>query len=546
MKTPSISTALLFVVVALGTDTRTSAEPRSTPPSWTSDARWYYVNVSRFHNGDKANDAGDTLPWTADWLEGTSPANPPNVKELLRRHYGGDLQGLEQRLPYLKKLGVNALVLSCFFQGTLDGRGSGADLRHVDHFVGVKGGYSETDKETGDPATWVWTASDRVFLDFLKTAHGQGFRVVAAGFFGSFADTETKISQAETYSQSILRRWIDPNADGDPSDGVDGWIQGIEESPLRIRDDAETAAWIRTRELIKSLNPQAVIVGPGTQIGGASVEGLFDLQWGSTASVAIERFFHPESKGDATVFFKEMVSAFSGESPALNLLSVSNGPRLLTAYSEAIPVGVYKPPGGGPAPSDAAVNRWRLAIVAQHLAGGAPVTYYGDEVGMFGGASGYARAPMWWDDLPGGAARSPRHRDDFFALVEWLHRIRVKYAPFRQGALRPVFHDAEHKTLAFARTLPGDEAVVVMNYGDAKQEVTLTAGKPGQLVALMSPMLKPLPADAKRRPAKDPPDPKKLLVGGNRQFVTPEGTIVLWVDAMSARIILINDVEPRR
>ncbi|MEK7730801.1 MAG: hypothetical protein AAB363_02980, partial [Planctomycetota bacterium] len=151
--------------------------------------------------------------------------------------------------------------------------------------------------------------------------------------------------------------------------------------------------------------------------------------------------------------------------------------------------------------------------------------------------------PMWWNDLPDPQAKPPRFRSDFFALVNWLHSLREKYAPLRRGDFRPVWFDDERKLLAFARSLPGEEVILLMNYGSVKQEVSLPAGKPGQLVAVLSPQVK---VPAKRgaeasRPSSDAAKFKRLQVGGSRQFVNPRGTISLWVNPMSVRVVLLND-----
>src|SRR5207244_1236356 len=58
-----------------------------------------------------------------------------------------------------------------------------SDYRHIDDFFGVAGSLSKINGETEDPKTWQWSESDRVFLDFLKEAHAQGFRVILDGVF---------------------------------------------------------------------------------------------------------------------------------------------------------------------------------------------------------------------------------------------------------------------------------------------------------------------------------------------------------------------------
>ena len=166
---------------------------------------------------------------------------------------------------------------------------------------------------------------------------------------------------------------------------------------------------------------------------------------------------------------------------------------------------------------------------------------------MLGGPKPYTTAPMWWSDLPDPQSKSPYVRGDCFAVVQWLHKLRERYAPLRRGGFRPVLLDDERKLLAFARALPGEEVSLVMNYGSAKQEVSLAAGSPGQLVALMSPQLRFPP---KKGPGGSPvaPDLSKitpLQVGGSRQFVNPEGRISFWVNPMSVRVVFVSDNEPR-
>jgi len=107
-----------------------------------------------------------------------------------------------------------------------------------------------------------------------------------------------------------------------------------------------------------------------------------------------------------------------------------------------------------------------------------------------------------------------------------------------------VLLDEERKVLAFARSLPGDEVILVMNYGGTKHEVHLSAGTPGQLVALLSPQVKRPSPSAKVPTDSAPSDLTKLAplhMGGSRQFVDAEGRISVWVNPMAVRVVLLND-----
>ncbi len=47
----------------------------------------------------------------------------------------------------------------------------------------IAGDIDQLQGETDDPATWQWTKTDKLFLDFLAEAHRQGFKVIIDGVF---------------------------------------------------------------------------------------------------------------------------------------------------------------------------------------------------------------------------------------------------------------------------------------------------------------------------------------------------------------------------
>ena len=201
---------------------KASGESGYRAPKWAGDARWYHIVVPRFHNGDPSNDPPDTLPWTADWPVHAAPAVPAKqaerdaAKQLNARRYGGDLQGLRMRLEYLKTLGVSALYLDPIFHGAVEYPQTAVDLRHIDDSFGIKGSGRRIAGETADPKTWRFSATDRLFLDFVKEAHKMGFRVVLLGLSGRLGAATKPSKDVERHLFAVTRRWMDPNADGDP------------------------------------------------------------------------------------------------------------------------------------------------------------------------------------------------------------------------------------------------------------------------------------------------------------------------------------------
>ena len=121
--------ALLLTVVA---ESGASRPPGiSAAPAWARDAVWYQIFPGRFRNGDPTNDptAGDVAqawphvkprawqrsPWTSDWyaLQPWERADSSGFYvHAQQRRYGGDLQGVIEGLPYLRRLGITLLCLA--------------------------------------------------------------------------------------------------------------------------------------------------------------------------------------------------------------------------------------------------------------------------------------------------------------------------------------------------------------------------------------------------------------------------------------------------
>jgi glycosidase len=520
-------------------------------PAWTADARWYYVKVPRFRNGDPANDPDGVLPWTADWPPLESEAAAPRdatgaVAMPHARRYGGDLRGVLQALPHLDALGVNAILLSPVFHGTGERKLPQPDLRHVDDTYGIKGSFEQAVREGSRPESWVWTPSDMLLRELIHSAHERGMRVVASGVFYGIMTTTSPPAELESYYIAATRRWMDPDGDGNPLDGVDGWMVSVDEGSLRPIDEKTRSFWLRWREAVLKINPQAVVIAGGSLGLSQLTDGPFDIAMHPTSAGSLVDLLGvaPGSRQQAQPFFAAILSNASiapGATTMANLSLLSGGPRharLLTALSAAEPLRVGRQLSPGPVPDDSARLRWNLATVIQHFLPGAPATWYGDEVGMFGGMDYYADAPMWWRDLPGATAE--HFQTGSFSLVRWLHQIRNDYPALRRGDFRSVLIRDADRVFAFARTLPGEEIVLVVNHGTSKQRVMLPAGKPGELVGVRNPHFKPPPRAKPGAGNADLGDFPHLSVAGARQFVGPDGTIRMWLDPMSVRLVFLG------
>jgi glycosidase len=188
-----------FLLIILLTSIRSYGQP--SPPSWAKEAVWYQIFVERFRNGDPKNDptaesiaipalkqvppaSWSITPWTKSWYEQeswASKAGLPFNQGVQFRRYGGDLQGILDKLDYLQDLGVNALFLNPINHAPSMHKYDASSFHHVDANFGPdpKGDLAIMAKEKpNDPATWKWTAADRLFLKLVKEVHKRKMRII--------------------------------------------------------------------------------------------------------------------------------------------------------------------------------------------------------------------------------------------------------------------------------------------------------------------------------------------------------------------------------
>ena len=110
--------------------------PGFSTPNWAKGAVMYQIYVDRFCNGDVSNDVqsgeydylGAPVERVEDWNELPKPDDT-------KRFYGGDLQGVINKLDYLQDLGIDVIYLNPIFVSPSNHKYDTQDYDHVDpHF----------------------------------------------------------------------------------------------------------------------------------------------------------------------------------------------------------------------------------------------------------------------------------------------------------------------------------------------------------------------------------------------------------------------------
>ena len=177
--------------------------PGFKTPEWAKGAVMYQIYVDRFYNGDPTNDVltneyfyiGDYSVKVDDW-------NKYPAAMGVREFYGGDLQGVWDKLDYLQDLGIQAIYFNPLFVSPSNHKYDIQDYDYIDpHFGKIVEDEGELlnygDHENRNASRYInrvtnkknLEASNRFFADFVSECHRRGIKVIIDGVFnhcGSF------------------------------------------------------------------------------------------------------------------------------------------------------------------------------------------------------------------------------------------------------------------------------------------------------------------------------------------------------------------------
>lgn len=195
--------------------------PGFKTPAWAKGAVMYQIYVDRFYNGDPSNDVlsgeyeyiGDKTVHVDDWNK--FPASMG-----VREFYGGDLQGVLDKMDYLQDLGIDAIYFNPLFVSPSNHKYDIQDYDYIDpHFgkiVSDEGELLREDQRENRFASRYINrvtnkanldASNALFAKVVEEAHKRGMRVILDGVFnhcGSFnkwMDRERIYENAEGYEK---------------------------------------------------------------------------------------------------------------------------------------------------------------------------------------------------------------------------------------------------------------------------------------------------------------------------------------------------------
>lgn len=544
-------------------------------PEWAKTVVWYQIFPDRFRNGDPSNDpkvenliGADPMeppkqwqihPWGSDWykLQDYELANgePELWKHILRRRYGGDLQGIIDNLDYLQDLGITAIYLNPVFEAPSLHKYDGATYHHIDPNFGPDPDGDRVlmaSENPSNPDTWVWTKADELALELIDQAHNKGMRIIFDGVFNhmginSFAFKDLKEKQEaskyidwftvksfenkekatefdyegwwgvkslpelkedengivegpKNYIFAATDRWMNPKGKG-AEFGIDGWR-------LDVAFCVHHNFWKSWRKHVRSINPEAYLVAEIVDVPEKVVPYMqgdeFDAEMNyNFAFTCAEFFMNPNSmRINATEFdkkLKELRDLYpKGVAYVNQNLFGSHDANRISSCIVNRGIGNFRDWGTYFGLSKAAENAdysprkpkaedihlQKLMVIMQMTYVGAPMIYYGDEVGMWGGNDPDCRKPMVWDDIDYKTERTlpdqSTHEGDevaqnleLQAFYKKMVGIRNTNVALQKGDYETILVDNEQDLFCFKRSFEGETLWVLFNNSKTSQAVAL-------------------------------------------------------------------------
>jgi cyclomaltodextrinase len=409
----------------------------NTAPDWLADAVFYQIFPERFANGDPSLDPPGVVPW--------------NSEPTRENFFGGDLAGIIQHLDHIQGLGANAIYLTPIFEADTNHRYDAKDYFAIDHRLGTL----------------------ETFKHFVAAAHERGIRIVLDAVLnhagdGHWAFRDIVEKEAESayvnwfsvedfpvrphpvpnyrtcsgcyylpkwnaynpevrdHHYRVARYWIEQ--------GIDGWRLDV---PYFINDNF----WRGFRDVVKGHSHDLYIVAEEWRAPEQWLQGdLADGTMNYTLRDLVLGFIADRSITGAQ--FAEGMNELTARVPhgyrrgMLNLLGSHDTERLVTRHR-----------------GDLAATKLSYALLV--AAEGAPMIYYGDEVGLVGENDPGCRGAMPWDES--------EWNTDLLGYLRDLIRLRADHAPLRRGS--------QH-----VRAL-GDDLVAIERTGSAGEQVAVLVNR---------------------------------------------------------------------
>ncbi|BBF43263.1 neopullulanase [Lachnospiraceae bacterium KM106-2] len=202
-------------------------------PDWMKNAVVYQIFPDRFFDGNTSNNKakeqsgvrgytdenGKICYYPVQYFDGdkwsTLPENPRQSEEVYKPYYkdattdnvwsnefyGGDLEGVEAKLDYLKNLGVTVIYLNPVAWAASNHKYDATDYQHLDPMFGQPVYKKDGDPSSGLDMEKTKAASDKVYETVAKACKAKNVRLLCDGVFNHVGDDSIYFDRYEKYPE---------------------------------------------------------------------------------------------------------------------------------------------------------------------------------------------------------------------------------------------------------------------------------------------------------------------------------------------------------
>jgi len=449
-------------------------------PKWATGSVLYQVFPDRFARSEAAD--GRKLP---DWAEpkGWGDKVKGKGQGVGEQFFGGDLEGIEEHLNHLKKIGATILYLTPFFPSQSNHRYDASSFHEVDPLLGGKSALSSliakahsmglkvmgdlTVNHSGDSHEWFQAAYKKpnapegefYFFTDQNTKFDSWWGIESLPKFNWKSEELRK--RFISGSASVVAKWLKPPF------GLDGWRIDVANMTGVIRDeDLNRELSNEIRKTMSSVNEDSFLIGEFTRDAANHVQGdgyQSTMTYSNFTTPTWRWLWNPDDdreeghmgvgrKGITGEQLRLLHNSFAGTFPwhlrlhNLNALDTHDTGRFKTF---AIP------------------GAQRVAVGLQFTFPGIPHVYAGDELGLDAETGEGSRTPMPWN--------GERETDpSMIEIYAKLSQLRKRHRGLAEGSMRWLY--ASKEAIAFVRESKTESVLVIASRGrDRKLEFSRDA-----------------------------------------------------------------------
>lgn len=454
-----------------------------TTPDWAKGAVFYQIFPDRFRKVGTPSLAGKLTPYSIhkDWYEDVDWKPDSKGDVLNNDFFGGNFQGITEKMDYIASLGVSILYLNPISKSFSNHRYDTGDYKTPDPMLGTIEDFSAMCQAAHArgikvilDGVYSHTGSNSLYFDRERAFGGSGaYCTPDSSYFSWYSFQHYPDSYNSWWGFKTLPtvNKMDPGFMDYIIEGEDSvvahWLKlGADGFRLDVVDELPDAFVLRLKQRIREIRPDALLVGEVWEDASNKIsynirrryfsDGALDSCMNYPFRAAILQFMKGLDDGRK---FRETVLTIAENYPSqvlacnMNLLGTHDTPRLLTALVDDFEGSreEYAKRKLPPNRREEAKERLLMASFLQYTLPGAPSLYYGDEAGMEGHKDPFNRRPYPWG------------REDTGLLAHYraLGALKKQCDALRMGDIR--FFQAADRTLGFTRTLGNRQVNIYVN-----------------------------------------------------------------------------------